>query len=38
MDLDILDFLEDATREADAFEHHPARELSLEERLLYLNG
>lgn len=38
MDFDILDMLNEATKEADAFEAHPARELSLEERLLYLNG
>lgn len=38
MDFDILDLINEATKEADAFEDHPARELSLEERLLYLNG
>lgn len=38
MAFDILDLINEATKEADAFEDHPARELSLEERLLYLNG
>ena len=38
MDFDIFDILEEATRESDAFENHPAKELSIEDRLLYLNG
>ena len=38
MSFDILDMLNEATKEADVFESHPARELSLEDRLLYLNG
>ena len=36
--MDILDIINDATKEADAFENHAAKELSLEERLLYLQG
>jgi len=38
MDFDILDIINDATAEADAFEHHPAADFSMEEQLLYLNG
>ncbi len=38
MSFDIFDAISDATKEADAFENHPAKELSLEERLLYLQG
>jgi len=38
MDFDILDVIEDATKEADAFENHPVRELNMEEQVLYLNG
>ena len=36
--MDILNFIKDVTKEADAFAHHPVKELSLEDRLLYLNG
>ena len=36
--MDIFDLIQDATKEANSFEDHPAKELSLEERLLYLNG
>ena len=36
--MDILDLIHDATKEANSFTNHPAKELSLEERLLYLNG
>jgi len=36
--MDILDFLEDATKEADSFEHHPIKDFSLEDQLLYLQG
>jgi len=38
MDFDILDVIEEATKEADAFEHHPVIELEMEEQVLYLNG
>ncbi|MDW1627196.1 TerB family tellurite resistance protein [Vibrio sp. Y176] len=36
--LDILDIINEATKEANSFENHPAKDLSLEERLLYLQG
>ncbi|ELX4139876.1 TerB family tellurite resistance protein [Vibrio vulnificus] len=36
--LDILDIINDATKEANSFENHAAKNLSLEERLLYLQG
>ncbi|PCM45929.1 TerB family tellurite resistance protein [Marinobacter sp. ANT_B65] len=36
--MDILDIINEATKEADAFENHAAKELTLEERLLYLQG
>ncbi|GLQ30365.1 TerB family tellurite resistance protein [Litoribrevibacter albus] len=36
--MDILEFLEDATKEADAFENHPIKDFSLEDQLLYLQG
>ncbi len=38
MSFDILDAINDATKEADAFENHPIGQLSLEEKLLYLQG
>ncbi len=38
MDFDILDIIEDATKEADAFENHPMCNIAMEEQLLYLNG
>jgi len=38
MDFDILDIIEQATTEADAFEKHPMCEFSMEEQVLYLNG
>ncbi len=38
MDFDILDVINDATKEADAFEGHPAADFNMEEQLLYLNG
>lgn len=38
MDFDILDIIEQATTEADAFENHPMCEFSMEEQVLYLNG
>ncbi|MEY8193699.1 MAG: TerB family tellurite resistance protein [Cycloclasticus sp.] len=38
MDFDILGIINDATAEANAFEHHPAADFSMEEQLLYLNG
>ncbi|WP_028765329.1 TerB family tellurite resistance protein [Shewanella colwelliana] len=38
MDFDILDIICDATTEANAFEQHPAGALSMEEKVLYLNG
>ena len=38
MDTDILGIINDATKEADAFENHAAKDLPLEERLLYLQG
>tara|TARA_R110002020_G_scaffold421310_4_gene630362 strand:- start:633 stop:1835 length:1203 start_codon:yes stop_codon:yes gene_type:complete len=38
MDFDILDVINDATKEADAFEGHPAADFTMEEQLLYLNG
>lgn len=36
--LDILDVINEATKEASSFENHAAKELTLEERLLYLQG
>ncbi|HAS8381564.1 TPA: TerB family tellurite resistance protein [Vibrio vulnificus] len=36
--LDILDIINDATKEANSFENHAAKNLTLEERLLYLQG
>lgn len=36
--MDILNFIQDVTKESNAFTHHPVKELSLEDRLLYLNG
>ena len=36
--MDILQKFNDATREMEAFENHPAKALEFEERLLYLNG
>lgn len=36
--MDILALIDEATKEADSFENHPAKELTLEERLLYLQG
>lgn len=36
--LDILDVINEATKEANSFENHAAKELALEERLLYLQG
>ncbi|MCA0936654.1 TerB family tellurite resistance protein [Vibrio alginolyticus] len=36
--LDILSAIKEAAKESNAFENHPAKELSLEERLLYLQG
>ncbi|ELA9388324.1 hypothetical protein HJ120_04275 [Vibrio parahaemolyticus] len=36
--LDILDIINEATKEANSFENHAAKDLSLEERLLYLQG
>lgn len=36
--LDILDVINEATKEANSFENHAAKELTLEERLLYLQG
>jgi len=38
MDFDILDVINDATKEADAFEGHSAADFTMEEQLLYLNG
>lgn len=38
MDFDILDVINEATKEADAFEGHPAADFTMEEQLLYLNG
>lgn len=38
MDFDILDVINDASKEADAFEGHPAADFTMEEQLLYLNG
>ncbi|KTG21228.1 hypothetical protein AUR67_07775 [Pseudoalteromonas sp. XI10] len=38
MDFDILDVINEATKEADAFEGHPAADFTIEEKLLYLNG
>lgn len=35
---DVLDIINDATKEANSFENHAAKSLSLEERLLYLQG
>ena len=36
--MDILNFIQDVTKESNSFTHHPVKELSLEDRLLYLNG
>ncbi|XNJ85057.1 TerB family tellurite resistance protein [Vibrio cyclitrophicus] len=36
--LDILDIINEATKEANSFENHAAKNLTLEERLLYLQG
>ncbi|MBY7663045.1 TerB family tellurite resistance protein [Vibrio atlanticus] len=36
--LDILDVISEATKEANSFENHAAKDLTLEERLLYLQG
>lgn len=36
--LDILDVINEATKEANSFENHAAKELTLEERVLYLQG
>ena len=36
--MDILALVNEATKEANSFENHPAKDLSLEEKLLYLNG
>ncbi|HAS6345186.1 TPA: hypothetical protein I7243_17925 [Vibrio vulnificus] len=36
--IDILDIINDATKEANSFENHAAKNLTLEERLLYLQG
>ncbi|ENV2992063.1 TerB family tellurite resistance protein [Vibrio vulnificus] len=36
--LDILDIINDATKEANSFENHAAKNLTLEERILYLQG
>ncbi|KII75370.1 TerB family tellurite resistance protein [Vibrio renipiscarius] len=36
--IDILDVINEATKEANAFENHAAKGLSLEERVLYLQG
>ena len=36
--MDIIDLIDLAGKEAEAFTNHPAKNLSLEERLLYLNG
>ncbi|HCE2668638.1 TPA: TerB family tellurite resistance protein [Vibrio parahaemolyticus] len=36
--LDILDVINEATKEANSFENHAAKDLTLEERLLYLQG
>ncbi len=36
--MDILELVSGATKESKSFENHPAKELELEERLLYLNG
>ena len=36
--MNILDFIQDVTKEANAFTNHPAKKLSLEDRLLYLHG
>jgi len=35
---DVLDIINEATKEANSFENHAAKSLSLEERLLYLQG
>jgi uncharacterized tellurite resistance protein B-like protein len=37
-DFDVFDMVSDATKEADAFTNHPAKELSKEEQSLYLKG
>ena len=36
--MDIFDAICEATKEANSFENHPVKELSLEEQILYLNG
>ena len=36
--MNILDFIQDVTKEANAFTNHPVKKLSLEDRLLYLHG
>ncbi|EGR1976317.1 TerB family tellurite resistance protein [Vibrio parahaemolyticus O3:K56] len=36
--IDILDIINEATKEANSFENHAAKDLTLEERLLYLQG
>ncbi|ODP97152.1 hypothetical protein BGL48_01685 [Salinivibrio sp. SS3] len=36
--MDILDVIDEATKEANSFENHAAKDLPLEERLLYLQG
>lgn len=36
--IDIIDFVEDLTRESTAFAHHPMCSFELEDKILYLNG
>lgn len=38
MSFDVLDMLNEATKEADAFEHHPLKNATLEQQMLYLQG
>lgn len=38
MSFDVFDMLNEATKEADAFEHHPLKDSTLEQKLLYLQG
>ena len=38
MDFEILDLIDDASAEANAFENHPTAELGMEEQVLYLKG
>ncbi|MEY8240937.1 MAG: TerB family tellurite resistance protein [Cycloclasticus sp.] len=38
MDFEILDLIDDASAEANAFENHPTTELGMEEQVLYLKG